>query len=259
MITTAANTIPRYSCKEQRKWVRGQSAWKPSSLSKLITWHLSAPSQTQRYLQPLNILNTKVVHKLVLLTQHKGSCLFISLCGSTPKHIKLTYWNSRAYGKSFWTECLKEVNLPWAQKAAQPAFWGKTDSFTYVVVVGLLLHQALYAVSQKTQNSTNPEQERESSEELPTELYPFRSGGWGGEGIWAITSQDLSCTCRSQTLQERLLFRHCGKTQLHKVGLNLLKFYHSNTELLTENRDVQSCQGSTIQVQDVRAECQNRS
>ncbi|KAI1242246.1 hypothetical protein IHE44_0005763 [Lamprotornis superbus] len=38
-----------------------------------------------------------------------------------------------------------------------------------------LLKDTLYAISQKTQNSTNPQQERESSKELPTELYPFRS------------------------------------------------------------------------------------
>lgn len=54
---------------------------------------------------------------VVNTTQRK----FISLCGNTPKHIKLTHWISCAYEKSFWTECLKEVNLPWAQQAARPA------------------------------------------------------------------------------------------------------------------------------------------
>lgn len=151
MITTAANTTPRYSYKEQRKWVRGWSAWKISSFVQINCLKFKCPiNKAWRYLQTLYILYTKAVHKLVLLTQHEGSWLFISLCGSTPRCVKLTHWISPAYGKSFWAECLEEVNLLWAKQAAQPASEVKQTFFTYIIIVGLLLHDTLYAISQKT-------------------------------------------------------------------------------------------------------------
>lgn len=80
------------------------------------------------------------------------------------------------------------------------------DIFTYVISIWLSLHHTCNAISQKTQKGTDPQQEWESSKELPTELDPFRSGGWRCKGIWAITSQNLSCTCSSQTLKENLVF-----------------------------------------------------
>lgn len=151
-----------------------------------------------------------------------------------------------------------------SQTSCSACLGGKADIFfTYVIFVGLLLHHALYAVSQKTQNSTDPQEEWEPSEELPTELHPFRSGGWGREGIWAITSQNLSCTRSSQTLEEKFLLEASWQDWLWKTVLNLFIFClrmqveacHSNKEMLTDNGNLHSCQGSATEVKDVKAAC----
>ena len=48
-------------------------------------------------------------------------------------------------------------------------------SFTHIIIVGLFFGCTFYAVGNEAENSSHPQQQRESSEQVFAELDPFRS------------------------------------------------------------------------------------
>lgn len=76
------------------------------------------------------------------------------------------------------------------------------SGWSYVIVSRLVFGGGLDPVRQKAQDGADPQQRGETAKELLAELDPLWGGGWRGQGIWAVPSQDLPSPCGGQSLIE---------------------------------------------------------
>lgn len=98
-----------------------------------------------------------------------------------------------------------------------------SPSRTHIVPCWVFLGSCLDTVGQKAEDGTNPQEDGKPSKELAAELHPLRSGGWGGECIGAITSQDFLGFAVGQTLMERQnnQVHQCPQVEATKLALVL--------------------------------------
>ncbi len=68
--------------------------------------------------------------------------------------------------------------------------------YNYIVTQGIWIVSHFNSVSNVAENGTNPQEHRETTEELFAEFHPFRCGLWRREGVGAVlfkVALGLSC------------------------------------------------------------------